>query len=84
MTILTVVSVWDSAAETYSPPIFTPSKGVALRSFMDAVSDPKTQFAQHPEHFSLFQLGTFDQSKASFQLFDAPQLVSNAWELNKQ
>jgi len=81
MSKLFVTAVFDSAAETYFPPIFVPSKGVAIRSFMDAVSNPETTFAKHPTSFSLFMIGTFDTQSASFELLAAPQLLANAWEL---
>lgn len=77
-----VVSVWDQAAEAYSNPVFVQSKGVALRSFMDAVMDQKSVFSSHPEHYSLFKLGEFDTSTAKFDLLKTPELVANAWELS--
>jgi len=78
-----VVSVYDSAAAVYSNPVYAVSKGAALRSFMDAVADPNSAFAKHPEHYSLFDLGEFDESTASFDLLKAPLLLANAWEMNK-
>lgn len=76
-----IVSVFDSAAGCYSPPSFMQSRGVALRSFMDVVSKSDTPFNSHPEHYSLFFLGEFDQVTASFSLVDTPECIAKAWEV---
>lgn len=79
-----VVTVFDSAAQAYSNPVFAVSQGVAMRSFMDAAGAKDTTIGQHPEHHSLFLLGSFEPTTAEFDLLPAPQLLMNAWELNKQ
>lgn len=76
-----VTTVFDAKAETYSPPFTAVSKGAALRSFMDAVADPKSQFYQHPEDYSLFMLGSYDLISAKFELLPSPQVIANAWEM---
>lgn len=81
MSILQVTAVYDSVAETYFPPVFVPSKGVGIRSFQDAVLASDTQFAKHPQHFSLFYLGSYDQATAQFKLDKSPSLLLNAWEV---
>lgn len=57
-----IFSVYDSKAEAYLPPFFLPTKASALRAFGDAAVDPKHQFAAHPEDYTLFELGTYDES----------------------
>jgi len=59
---LQVYAVYDAAVGCYMQPFFLRSKGEALRSFMDAVSDRKTQFSIHPEDFSLFQVGEYEEA----------------------
>ena len=58
--ILQVVSIYDSAAQCYSQPSFVPTVGSAVRSFQDLLNDSNSQCAKHPEDFSLFHLGTFN------------------------
>lgn len=84
MSVLQVVSVYDSVAEIYSPPIYTATKGSAIRSFQDLVGEPKSPYYAHPEHYSLFLMGSFDQLEGCFELLAAPQLLGNAWELKQQ
>lgn len=76
-------SVFDNAAGSYDVPRAFPSKGVAIRSCMDALGVPDTVFAKWPENFSLFILGEFDPLTAKFDLLPAPELVANFWELKK-
>jgi hypothetical protein len=57
-----IYSVYDSKAEAYLPPFFLPTKAAALRAFGDAALDPKHQFAAHPEDYTLFELGTYDET----------------------
>lgn len=78
-----IVTVYDSAAEVYSLPQCVISKGAALRSFMDAVQKPDHEFNKHPEHFSMFVIGEFDQQSARVTLLPSPELLGNAWELTK-
>lgn len=65
---LTMVSVYDTAADTFSPPQFVPSKGVAQRMFSDEVNraDPQNALYNHPQDFHLYFLGEFEQDVGVF------------------
>lgn len=70
--LFTVFSIYDSAVQSWLPPIFARNKGEMLRNFADAVGDSKSQLAKHPSDYALFELGTFDDSKCEFSLLIAP------------
>ena len=70
--LFTVFSIYDSAVQSWLPPIFARNKGEMLRNFADAVSDPQSRLAKHPHDYALFELGTFDDSKCEFSLLIAP------------
>jgi len=53
-------TIHDSKAEFYRPPFVARSKGEAIRMFAQGANDKETQLAQHPEDFTLYQIGTFD------------------------
>lgn len=53
-------SVLDKAADAYMPLFFLPARGLAMRSFADAVNDPKHQFNTHPGDYVLFEMCKFD------------------------
>ncbi len=52
--------VFDSKAAAYLPPFFMPEAGQAVRVFSDMVNDPTHAFGKHPEDYTLFEIGTFD------------------------
>jgi len=57
-----MVAVFDVKCGAYARPVAVPSDGAAIRSFMDAVNDNSTEYAKHPEDYSMFNLGTYDDS----------------------
>lgn len=75
MTKLVVCVIRDVCGDLFAQPIFQPSIGSAQRAFMDAVNrqEPNNLLWQHPEHFELYQLGTYDDADASFDLFPKPK-----------
>lgn len=79
--MLHVITVRDIKADAFGNPVFSPSTGVAIRSFADEINKGDgNPFAMHPEDYELLHLGTWDPSTAEFQLFDKPkqlQLGSN-------
>lgn len=61
---LVICAVHDSAAQAYNRPIFVPARGLAVRSFSDEVlrDSPDNPMFHHPSDYSLFELGSFDDS----------------------
>lgn len=57
---LRVYSVFDSKAAYYGTPFFSSTDGMAVRSFGDAVNDRMTTLFKHPEDFTLYRIGEFD------------------------
>lgn len=62
MTVLKAFAVLDMAAGAYMAPFFLPTPGMAIRSFADACRDKESPFARHPEDFTLYEVGSFDQA----------------------
>ena len=58
-----VFSIYDSKAQMFNVPFFMNNNAMAVRTFVDLVNDPKTNVSRHPEDYSLFEIGTFDDSK---------------------
>ena len=55
-----IYSIHDSKAQAYLPPFYLHNKNMAIRSFSDAVQDQTTAFYRHPEDYSLWEIGEFD------------------------
>lgn len=73
-------SIYDSKAECYLPPFHFKSRGEAIRSFSDTANDPKSQLCRHPEDFTLFALGEYDDSDATFTTLKTPEPLGKALE----
>lgn len=58
--ILKVFAVYDSKAEAYFPPFYESTHATGIRQFSNKVGTPNHPWAQHPEDFSLFCVGSFD------------------------
>lgn len=58
--ILRVYVVYDSKTEAYFPPFYQTTNAAALRDFTDKVNTPNHPWCKHPEDFSLFAVGSFD------------------------
>lgn len=56
-----VYSVRDSVAGVYCKPFTTPNDGLARRDFDAASRDPHSALSQHPDDFTLFCIGSFDE-----------------------
>ena len=61
---LNIYSIYDTASGLYSRPFFTPSDAEAIRSFSDISQDAEHPIGKHPEDYTLFRIGTFDDNKA--------------------
>lgn len=75
-----VFQVYDSAAEAYMTPIYRDAKGLAIREFADAALDPQTMISKHPEHFTLFYVGTWDPFTGDFTPEEAKVALGTALE----
>lgn len=79
-----VFTVYDSKTEAYLSPFFMPAKGAAIRAFSDLVNDSNHQFGKHPSDYILFELGSYDDSSASFDLYSAPVSLGVGVEFVRQ
>ncbi len=78
MTVLKAFSIHDTKAEAWTNPIFANSNGAALRSFTDACRNPESDFGRHPEDYSLFYVGTFDDQSGELTGDNPVHLIHGA------
>lgn len=79
---INMYALFDSAAKAYISPFFLAEDGQALRTFSDNVnSDHENNISRHPDQFTLFKLGTYDDSNAKIETLDAPLSLANGLEL---
>jgi hypothetical protein len=72
---LNIYTIFDSAAQAHLSPMFMLNDGIALRWFSDGINreGTKNNLFNHPEQFTLFKVGTWDDSTCQFELLDTPK-----------
>jgi len=63
---LCIFAVYDQKAGAYLPPFFLPEVAMAIRTFGDCINDEKHQWGLHPEDYTLFHLGDWNNVSAEF------------------
>lgn len=74
-------TIRDDKTEAYMQPFFQQTKGAAMRALSDLANDEKTMFSIHPQDFSCYYLGQFDDSTGQFNLLPAPEIFIKIIEL---
>lgn len=82
--VLRMYTVFDQKAKAWLPPFFLPQEGVAIRTFGDCVNSPDHNFGRHPEDYSLFCIGSFDDAVGVVTAAREPVLVVQALQLKTQ
>lgn len=77
-------TVYDSKSESYTNPTCNPARGQALRSFSDAVNSGSGVLSDHPEDFTLFEIGDFDPDSGNITLYDAKVSVVNGLDVKEE
>lgn len=77
---LKMFTVYDSKAEAYLAPFYFTTVGQALRSFMDTCADQTHPFYLHAEDFTIFEIGSYENQDASFELHLTPLSIGKASE----
>ena len=71
-------SIFDQAASAYITPFFMLNDGLAVRAFQDNVnSREENNISKHPDQFTLFALGEFDDKKGELIEYDKPRSLGN-------
>ena len=77
---LKVYSVFDKGIMAYMRPFFMQAHGQAIRGFEDLVRDKDSDIGRHPEDYSLFYLGDFDDHSGELEKCE-PMCLARAHEL---
>lgn len=81
---LQMFAIYDKKAVAYNTPFYTHQKGQAIRSFQDAVNDPQCPFNKHPEDFSLFHVGEWNDTTGVVTPLPNPVPVEEALNVINQ
>lgn len=80
MTILQCLAIRDVKVEAFNRPFFTPAIGAGERAFTDEVNrqDASNEMNRHPADFSLYHLGSYDDSSGTLLPLPTPTLIAQA------
>ena len=84
--LMYIYTIRDSAAALYGRPFYVQGPAVAVRSFTDEVNkaEPQNDLFNHPEDFELFELGTYNDATAVFELYSQPKPLCTAKQVFKK
>jgi hypothetical protein len=78
---LNVYTVYDQAANAYMNPFFMHNDGLAVRAFQDNVNSKEpNNVSLHPDQFTLFRIGEFDDQSAVIT-YQEPKSLGNGLHL---
>ena len=84
---LYVFTIFDSAAGAYLRPFLLRSNGEAMRTFQNECMNADSPLSQHPEDYSLYRIGSYDDNKGElypedrFCLATAMEVIAQAREI---
>lgn len=79
--LLEMFSIYDSKVGAYMTPQFLHSIGQATRWFSDILKDESSPIAKHPEDYTLFHLGSYEDTNALFTPLPTPHSLGVGLEL---
>jgi len=75
-----IFTIFDEKAKAYLPPFFMHHPAMAIRTFGDMCADKNHQFGAHPEDYTLYKIGEFDDSTALISKHQAPHPIITGLE----
>ena len=60
-----IFTIYDSKAQNYHIPYQFKNEAIAIRQFGDMCNDPETTISKHPEDYTLFHLGAWDDQNST-------------------
>lgn len=83
MSVIRLYSLYDQGAQAYLRPFWSDFKVNAQRSFRQLVNQTDNKdnmVANHPDQFTLFELGEFDHRTGVFSQHSLPLTLGNGLE----
>ncbi len=72
-----IYSIFDTASGLHRYPMFVNSDGEAIRSFKDASANAESDIGKHPEDYTLYRLGSFNDRTGTI-LGETPEMLKTA------
>lgn len=78
-----IFTIRDAALDAYLQPFFSPTKGAAIRSLTEAANDPKHEFSRHAKDYTLYLVGSYDDSNGVITSMQPEPVIAVVDLLNK-
>lgn len=86
---LNAYTIYDVASGVYMRPFFSQADGQAIRGFKDIATDADHEIGKHPEDYTLFRIGSFNDNTGKMEgetlekLATALELVAQSRQVNQ-
>ncbi len=83
-------AIFDSCSGIYEKPFFSTTDDLVKREFQDVATAADHPISKHPEHYSLWRLGIFNNENGKLQnetnecLWTAVEAISQSQTVNSQ
>jgi len=71
-------SIYDEKGKIYNTPFYFPHRGEAIRFFEDLTNDKKSTVNKHPEDYTLYQVGDYDDITGRHTNLSVPEFLMKA------
>ncbi len=79
--LLKIFAMRDEKSELFIRPFFMPNLALAQRAIVSAGQEAEHPFSRHPRDYILYELGTWDEEHAEFDVRVAPIRHGSVGEL---
>lgn len=78
-----IFSIYDCKVEAFMQPFFMAANGAAVRAFTQIANDKASDISKNPGDYTLFELGSYDDSNAQIDMLPSPVSLGIAIEFIK-
>ena len=86
---LNAYTIYDVASGVYMRPFFSQADGQAVRGFKDIACDADHEIGKHPEDYTLYRIGAFNDTTGKMEgeelekLATALEMVTSSRQVNQ-
>jgi hypothetical protein len=83
---MNIYAIYDQAVDAYGTPFFMPNDSSALRAFTGNINnkDIGNMLYNHPEQFTLYKIGQYEDSVGLIKSYSEPQRVVNGQSVSEK
>lgn len=76
-----IYAIFDDKAKVYNKPFHQLNEEVMIRTCVDLLRDKASTISSHPEDYVVFELGTYDDTTAEYELIPGKRIIFRFSEL---